>query len=314
MNDRITEEAALWHQALQADDPDWEGFTLWLEADPAHREAYDAVALIDDAIDRQRSRLAEIPLSAGKEKRAPLSRRAWVIWAGGAAAAALALFVAVPMIDPGEAVSVDYRTGTGQTREIALADGSHVTLGPSSHLAISGDRQEEMALEGGAWFDIRHDPDRRLVIAAGDHRISDIGTKFDLLALHGHVRVAVAEGKVMVVAAEGSAQPVELAAGHSLTIDRRAHVAHVVDSDSSEMGSWRNGQLVYNNAPLSLVAADVSRYVGREVSVSADLRDRRFSGVLKAGDGADLVSELGDLMELEAEREGGGLRLVSRHR
>ena len=311
MKERITQEAAIWHQALQADDADWDGFTVWLEADPAHREAYDAVALIDDTLSRQRDRLAEILPPIEQEQEAQPPRRRWMAWAGGAIAAAFALFVAIPMIYPGGPASVDYHTATGRTREIALADGSRIILGPSSHLVVSGEQQEKMQLEGGAWFDIRHDPARRLVITAAGQRISDIGTKFDLLALPGHVRIAVAEGKVSVASAESPAKAVELAAGRSMTINTQTSVARMADTSITDMGRWRSGQLVYNNASLSLVAADISRYVGHEVTVSPELADRRFSGVLKAGDGAELVGELGDLMDIEAKQEGSGFRLVA---
>jgi transmembrane sensor len=49
--DRIYEEAAGWLVRQQDDAMDWEGFTLWLEADPRHRAAYDDLALLDADLD-----------------------------------------------------------------------------------------------------------------------------------------------------------------------------------------------------------------------------------------------------------------------
>lgn len=307
MNEDIRDQAWHWHSALQGEDADWEGFTLWLEADPAHAQAYDEVALLDDALDRQRARLAAI-LPTDAPMRLSNTPRRWGAWAGGSIAAALALFVAVPMFQ-GEAVdAADYRTAPGQTREIALADGSHVTLGPSSHLGVSGGGQERMTLEGGAWFDIRHNPDRQLIIKAGGQQISDIGTKFDVLALGGEVRVAVAEGVVSVGPQDG--QAVRVPAGKRIAIDS-SNSAELADISTREVGGWRSGRLSYNNVPLSLVAADISRYAGRRVVASPDVAGRRFSGVLAAGNKADLVDELGGLMGLEAKEQGGAVRLVA---
>jgi transmembrane sensor len=307
MNEDIEDQAWAWHSALQGEDADWDGFTLWLEADPAHAQAYDAVALLDDTLDRQRERLAVI-LPAEEAQVPSVVRHRWGTWAGGAVAAALALFVAVPMFQ-GEAVdAADYRTGAGQTRNIALADGSHVTLGPASHLAVSGGDQGRMTLEGGAWFDIRHNPGRQLVITAGGQQISDIGTKFDVLALGGEVRVAVAEGVVSV--GPQARQAIRVPAGKRISIDS-ANSAELADISAREVGGWRTGRLSYSDVPLSLVAADISRYVGRRVIVSPDMAGRRFSGVLAAGNKADLVDELGALMGLEAREQGGTVRLVA---
>ena len=51
MSADIDEAAARWHLAQADDDMDWAAFTDWLEADPRHRDAYDAMALLDDRID-----------------------------------------------------------------------------------------------------------------------------------------------------------------------------------------------------------------------------------------------------------------------
>lgn len=311
MNEDIRDQAWHWHVALQGEDADWDGFTIWLESDPAHRDAYDAVALLDDALDRQQERLSAILPPEHEVARAPRIVHRWGAWTGGAVAAALALFVAVPLFQ-GEAVdAADYRTVAGQTREIALADGSRITLGPASHLAVSGENQKQMTLEGGAWFDIRHNPDRQLIITAGGQQIRDIGTKFDVLALGGQLSLAVAEGIVSVGPQNG--QTVRVHAGKRIAIDS-ANSAELSDISTHDVGGWREGRLSYNNAPLALVVADISRYGSRRIVVAPELADRRFSGVLAAGNRADLVGELGDLMGLEAESQGETVRLVIQRR
>lgn len=318
MNERITEEAWQWHSALQRDDADWDGFTQWLEADPAHRAAYDAVALLDDALTRGSAQLAAVLPADRAEARAapPHPLRRWGGWFGGAVAAALALVVAVPQLMPGAPATEEFATGAGETRPIRLADGSRITLGPSSRLSLTRGATTAIRLTGGAWFDIRHDPARALSIEAGGQRISDIGTRFDILSLAGHVYVAVAEGQVSVAPAPADdgpagAAPVTLGAGHSLAIDTRTNDAQMRAVAPGDVGSWRAGRLVYNDAPLALVAADLSRYGGKTVSVAPDVGARRFSGILAVGKDANPAVELGDLMGLRAVPDGAGLRLAA---
>ena len=49
--DEIDRAAARWHAAQHDDAMDWAVFTLWLEADPRHRNSFDALALLDARID-----------------------------------------------------------------------------------------------------------------------------------------------------------------------------------------------------------------------------------------------------------------------
>ena len=89
--DRIVAEAAAWHAASDTDDMDWDGLTLWLEADPRHALAYDQMMLTGAIVDDHRETLApRIAMPANDSEAAPAApRRAkWLGWGGGAVAAA----------------------------------------------------------------------------------------------------------------------------------------------------------------------------------------------------------------------------------
>jgi transmembrane sensor len=49
-DERIIDEALAWHHALESEDADWDGYTVWLEADPRHRLAFDQISIVDDAV------------------------------------------------------------------------------------------------------------------------------------------------------------------------------------------------------------------------------------------------------------------------
>ena len=68
---------------------DWEAFTLWLEADPAHGETYDAVALADRDLD-----IAPAPITAANDDAAD-TPRTWGSHISGLAALAAALVAAI---------------------------------------------------------------------------------------------------------------------------------------------------------------------------------------------------------------------------
>ncbi|MGE5872186.1 DUF4880 domain-containing protein, partial [Klebsiella pneumoniae] len=50
-DDDVFEQAVAWHRALARDDADWDAYMSWLDQDPAHRVAFDEVALLDRMIE-----------------------------------------------------------------------------------------------------------------------------------------------------------------------------------------------------------------------------------------------------------------------
>ena len=307
MSDRehMIDEAAAWLAASANDAMDWDGFTRWLGADPRHRAAYDEVALADALVGEHRAALR------GAVNPAPASPRWFGRWklAGGAIAAALALVVLVQSWvaqHPTSYITAD------SARQIALADGSSIMLAPHSKLIVSSDKRQ-LALSGGAWFDIRHTPKRELAIAAGSLQLRDIGTRFDVQSLPGLIRVGVAEGELEVASVE-LAKPIRLAAGKHMLFDESAGDVTLANAPVSAMGSWRKGRLTYQSTPLSLVAADLSRYAGVRIELPDSLKDRHFSGTLASSDGKAAIRDLAQLMALDLVPAGSGYRLEPRSR
>ncbi len=300
----VTQEAVRWLDALKRDDADWDGFTAWLEAGPDHRTAYDEAALIDQRIDAQRDRLAVI-LPADEPAR---PARRWWAWGGGVGAAAAAAIagLAILPVGPAETDQV-YRTAPGQNHLIALADGSRINLASGSSLTVKPGEQQ-LALDGTASFAVPHRPGRTLTVQAAGMTIQDIGTRFEVVTGDKVARVAVAEGQVSVAAPE-LAGPVRIVQGKRLTVDRAAGVAEL--KSSAEFAAWQRGRLVYEDAPLPLVAAEVGRYAGRRVLLAPALSSRRFSGVLTIGDGSAMVEDLARLMDVDARADGKAYRLAA---
>lgn len=301
-DDTIFEQAARWHLASAADGMDWDGFTRWLEADPRNREAYDLIALTDAALDDHRSAFTVLADDAPAQR----NSAKWPLWSGGALAASLALLLLVPQFTGPEPQS--FASGAAPL-QIVLQDGSKVLLGPQSRLTVAGRHGEQLALQGGAFFAIRHNPARRMSIEAGALEIGDIGTRFDVQTDDRAVRVEVSQGRVEL-RGEALGKPIRLPAGRRILFDPEHEVATVAPVMEQDVGEWREGRLTYDAAPLSLVAADLTRYAGVSVKVPAPLAGRRFSGTLSIRHGDSAVRDLAQLMGLDVSRRGRGYQLA----
>jgi transmembrane sensor len=308
LGDRVIDEALAWQAELARDDADWEGYMAWLEADPRHRKAFDSVALtaamVDEHKDGVRALLEAAPVSVSIP--VPRRSRRWAI--GGGLVAALAVAVGVPMMQAPETVT-SYAASAGRSRTVALANGADIILSPASRIVVHGSKAARIELASGeAYFAVRHDPSRTLTVEAGPYRITDIGTRFSVNLSGGAFRVGVSEGTVAVSSDEADGK-VRLQAGQQLISGTGGALA-LVPVAAADIGSWREGRLSYSDAPLALVAADISRYSGHRIIVDSSLENRHFSGTLVIGDGSRLLPDLAAVMDLAVHpQDGGTLRL-----
>lgn len=304
--DRLFDEAAQWHAQIQNNEADWDGFAQWLDADAANQRAYEQIALIDDEVTRWASRHDRPAIAAVEPGHAARhGRTGWLI--GGAIAASLVALICVPMLTV-PAATVRY-VATDRQRVIALADGSSARLDRGTRLAIAEGGMGVITIEtGAAYFDVRHDPQRTLTVQAGDYVIRDIGTRFAVSHRGSQMSVAVEEGMVDVAWRDSAATM--LKAGQKLDASGQGGDAQVRTIDPSAVASWREGRLIYDDAPLSLVVADISRYTSLPISVDPAAADLKLSGILLIEDGSHLVKQIEALLPIDSRREGDHIRLM----
>jgi transmembrane sensor len=257
----IHDKALAWAMAMREPDfADWEGFTGWLEADPVHAAAYDAVQYALDDADAVLVALPE-PVAAAEPAPEPANdnppgwfagRRAWL---GGAIAASLVVaLTSILWFGPGGETL--YQTAPGETRLIALEDGSTVELAGGSMLALEGARAARLE-QGQALFTIRHDAADPFVLTAGGERLVDAGTVFDVRLAGEALDVAVAEGAVIV---DPRGEAIRLDPGERAV--RQGGRFRLAEVDTAAVGEWRKGRISFEAASLAEIAAELTRATG----------------------------------------------------
>ncbi|WOF41763.1 FecR domain-containing protein [Sphingopyxis indica] len=301
----IDAEAAGW--LIRQRDPafaDWDGFTDWLAADPAHAAAYDALASLDADLDALPvAEQPQIVWDAEPIRHRP-SRRAWL---GGALAAAIVGVIGVSsfgLFDDTQRIE----TLAGEHRSITLADGSKIEINGASTLLLDDDRPRFARLERGeAMFHVTHKDADPFVVEAGEAEIVDLGTAFNIVRGERRISIAVSEG---IVAYNPKRENVRLAAGKGLEA-RDGAAPQVHDVEAATVGGWRTGLLVYNGAPLGEVAADLKRTAGIDVEIAPNAEALVFRGALVIDrDRARTMADLAALSGTRAERQGDGWVLM----
>jgi transmembrane sensor len=300
----MEEEAIAW--LIRQRDPafdGWDEFEAWLASDLAHARAYAETAAADRDLDDM---LAGVtwPAERMPEHEEPVlpPRRRWL---SGALAASVAIAVAAGswLAWPSRDL-YSVQTVAGERRTVTLAD---TTLDLNGDTRIQLDRKDQRfaRLEHGqALFTVRHDPAHPFRLETADATLVDAGTTFEVTAADGALDLAVSEGMVVV---DPRSAAIKVPAGQHFVLAKGQRIGRLSPIRPSEVGAWRNGQLFYDGAPLSRVAADLQRNLGVPVSVSANVAVRPFRGVVRLDGGVEpTMARLGILIGADVRRSGKG--------
>jgi len=226
---------------------------------------------------------------------------------GALAAAAAVLLVAgvlvarrVPRSRPTVIAARTYTTHVGERRDYLLSDGTQVTLGPASRLIV---RSRTAELFGEAYFSVVHDAARPFVVRAGDATIRDVGTEFTVHSDSGEaVRVVVSEGAVQLARGRDS---VTLVRGDVGIVAPDGRVAASRGAATDDDLAWTLGRLVFRNAPVAELAADLRRWYGVELRVTdSTLLRRHFTGSFAKEPATQVVDVIALALGAHVERRG----------
>jgi ferric-dicitrate binding protein FerR (iron transport regulator) len=213
-----------------------------------------------------------------------------------------------------------FATARGQLSSLGLPDGSRVLLGVDTRLQVPrdyGTRSRTVELEGEAYFVVQHDPTRPFVVRTQHGTTEDLGTEFAVRAYRqeGLMQVVVAEGRVALRGPKGTdsvlvtLRPRERAvldSGGSATVMRDVPLANDL--------AWTRGALLFDDAPLAGVIAQLERWYDLEIENDhAALADERVTISFMTKSADEALTALAQVLNVRAIRAGRLVRLVPVH-
>lgn len=289
--ERIEQEAIAWFTRINGEPSaaDRRNFDHWRKADAENEAAYGKVAQSFAATDGLNYKAASSDaetlqsylavIQAGRKRRARM--------ATAASAASIALVCGVSFFawrdHPNllQNLAADHYTARAERMTVTLADGSAVTLDADSAIAedMTGTERRVRLLRGTAFFDVVSSGVPFVVEASGgETRVT--GTAFSVENSGDGATVALARGSVSVTGKAGTAGSAQLSPGQRVSYGD-AGVGAVSEVPVDDILSWRDGWLVFDQAPLADVVSHINRYrPGRIVIAGSDLAARKVSGNL----------------------------------
>jgi transmembrane sensor len=300
-------------------------FAEWLAADEAHRRAVAEADRVWSLFgDTEGDEILEAFRAHARLAR-PVRSSAWNDLPRIAAAAAILVVVGVSILmlgpnpfrnssggEPVEAVA--YATAVGQVKDVALPDGSHMTLDADSAAVArigSGHRSVELT-RGRALFGVAHDPAHPFTVVASGERLVALGTHFDVNLGTETLTVTLLDGRLAVGPAGRSTVSATLEPGQQLIHSPGGDHVRAIGSQGQDIVAWQAGLIRFDNQTLIDAVATMNRYshvriVIRDPCVAA----LRVSGQFRAGQSEGFAETLAELYGLHARQEKSEIDLYA---
>lgn len=203
-----------------------------------------------------------------------------------------------------------YTTPIGGREIVRFADGSQVELNTDTVLRarITTDQRVIWLEKGEAYFKVKHDSLHPLIVMAGTHRVTDLGTQFLVRRDPSRLEVAVVEGRVWFDAPDSkSAQSslplsrgqVAVASVHDVSVTRKSMLEL-----SNELG-WRRGVLVFRDITLRDAAAEFNRYNREKLAIADPATGYiKIGGIFQATNVGAFIEVAEDVLGLRVEKRG----------
>lgn len=307
---RVMEQAAEWYALMRAGDASaaerlqWQ---QWFDRAPEHRQAWNYV----ERIGRRFAPLQSSPdrdaaVSAFRQAAgvAPRRRRQLLLGLAGSLGVGCLGWTAwrqTPLPALASTWGADHRAGVGETRRIALPDGSEVWLKAlSAFNADYSDRLRRLQLVAGELLiGTASDPRRAFVVDTAQGRLQALGTRFTVRQEAGRILVAVHEGAVRVDTAASGATGI-VPAGRQARF-----TADALDTDApADLGreAWTRGVLVADDTSLAEVVDELRRYHFGHLGIAPELERLRVFGSYPINDAERALEMLASVLPIRMRR------------
>lgn len=304
----IDAQAAAWLQRSDFEeltDIDEAALEAWLAESHSHRAAYWRLK----AVWQETYRLSVLKTRGAREVAlVPAWRMPTLLFRLTAASVAVVLLGIGAEIALKTPQNSFYETPVGGHETVRFSDGTQIELNTDTILRAKMTTRERIVWleKGEAFFKVRHDATRPMIVIAGPHQITDLGTQFLVQREPHQVKVALLEGRVSL--GKTSLSPGEEATATATSIS----IAHKSVEDLTNEIAWRDGVLVFKHATLAEAAKAFNRYSEKKL-VLADraIAQETVGGTFRTTDVDGFAAVIRALLSLHVVNKGNEI-VISR--
>jgi ferric-dicitrate binding protein FerR (iron transport regulator) len=189
-------------------------------------------------------------------------------------------------------------TGMGEMKKITLPDSTQVILNANSTLTyennFSSTHDREVVLTGNAFFQVRKNPGLTpFIVHTGSLSVTVLGTEFNVNARSQNPEVSLTSGKVKLIDATKTNDPVYLLPGDKVKLDTASHSFTRSFMDTRLYAAWTDGMWNFRNNSLEEITGLIGEYYGVDIEFRNEKNKyKRIDAVIAVGSLQKLVPVL----------------------
>ena len=172
----------------------------------------------------------------------------------------------------------------GQKANIILPDGSKAWLNSQSKLTYSADynvNKRELQLDGEAYFEVAHNPQKPFIVKSSDICVEALGTAFGVKAYDEDNLISsiLMRGKVRVTTPDGESI---LVPNERVMYDKAAHKrTQSKVRNATDFTGWIHNELRFENESLEEIAKNIQRIYNVEIVFATEnIKNQRYTGTV----------------------------------
>ncbi|KOH44072.1 FecR family protein [Sunxiuqinia dokdonensis] len=166
----------------------------------------------------------------------------------------------------------------GSRVQFTLPDHSVVWLNSGSSLEypinFTQQSQRKVKLTGQGYFEVSHAKDQPFIVETGALDIRVLGTSFDVSNYSNDEQMSATleEGSIALLNTRGE-EVARLSPGQQASLDKSSRKLYVEEVDTRLTTSWKDGRLIFKDAPLHEVTKQLERWFNCTIHVAPAILD-----------------------------------------
>ncbi|WP_068471891.1 FecR family protein [Saccharicrinis aurantiacus] len=183
-----------------------------------------------------------------------------------------------------KAPNYTYQSQKGGVTEFTLADGTSIWLNSDSKIEVYESNKEVTAnLDGEAFFNVIHNPDRAFIVNAGGVTIEDLGTQFNVSAygVNSLVKTTLLEGSIDLFDVNGQAMKA-IVPGQIAFYHKAKNKMWIKEADIDAVTAWKEGKFAFIDKTLGTICSELEKWYDVDIHIADKaLAKTKYSCMLK---------------------------------
>lgn len=171
----------------------------------------------------------------------------------------------------------------GEKASLTLSEGTAITMNSDSKITYSSDynrKDRQLNLNGEAFFDVKHNPQKPFIVKFRDLEIKVLGTSFGVKAYadDDDVLVVLNSGHIQLTTPK---ELIEMTPNDRIIYNTKTQNTSLEKVNAEDYTDWRHNRLRFENETLDVIMKTISRMHNIDIIFeNSQMKSQEFTGTL----------------------------------